>query len=158
MFSFKLNFIPAWNSTRFIPGWNSCVNRIFFITGRVSYWDEISSCLHVNVLLKALFVLKRFQFLSSLLEGVYTWKFIPGWNSSRDEIIPVDSEMSLTVYTFLPRWNFIPGSNSHVNIIFFIPGWDFISVACKRTLRLYRKKSLIRKTTLISKFMTSHAG
>ena len=29
--------------------------------------------------------------------------------SSRDEIIPVYGEMSLTVYTFLPRWNFIPG-------------------------------------------------
>ena len=26
---------------------------------------------------------------------------------SRDEIIPVYGEMSLTVYTFLPRWNFI---------------------------------------------------
>ena len=43
------------------------------------------------------------------LEGVYTWNFIPRWNSSRDEVIPVYSEMSLTVYTFLPRWNFIPG-------------------------------------------------
>ena len=28
---------------------------------------------------------------------------------SRDEIIPVYYEMSVTVYTFLPRWNFIPG-------------------------------------------------
>ena len=47
--------------------------------------------------------------------------FIPGWNficlfervftreiSSRDEIIPVYGEMPLTVYAFLPRWNFIP--------------------------------------------------
>ena len=37
-FSFKLNFIPGWNSTRFIPGWNSRVNRNFFIPG----WDFIS--------------------------------------------------------------------------------------------------------------------
>ena len=29
--------------------------------------------------------------------------------SFRDEIIPVYGKMSLTVYTFLPRWNFIPG-------------------------------------------------
>ena len=43
------------------------------------------------------------------LEGVYTWNFIPEWNSSRDEIIPAYGEMSHTVYTFLPRWNFIPG-------------------------------------------------
>ena len=43
------------------------------------------------------------------LEGVYTRNFIPGWNLSRDEIIPVYSEMFLTVYTLLPRWNFIPG-------------------------------------------------
>ena len=42
-------------------------------------------------------------------EGVYTWNFIPGWNSSREGIIPIDGEMFLTVYTFLPRWNFIPG-------------------------------------------------
>ena len=47
--------------------------------------------------------------LLSVLEGVYTWNFIPGWNSSWAEIIPVYGEMSLTVYTFLPRWNFIPG-------------------------------------------------
>ena len=37
-FSFKLNFIPGWNSTRFILGWNSRVNRNFFIPG----WDFIS--------------------------------------------------------------------------------------------------------------------
>ena len=42
------------------------------------------------------------------LEGVYAWNFIPGWNSSRNEIIPVCGEMSLTVDTFFPRWNFIP--------------------------------------------------
>ena len=29
MFSFKLNFIPGWNSSRFIPGGSSRVNRIF---------------------------------------------------------------------------------------------------------------------------------
>ena len=50
-FSFKLNFILGWNSTRFIPGWNSRVNRNFFIPGRVSSRDEISSRLHVNALL-----------------------------------------------------------------------------------------------------------
>ena len=36
-------------------------------------------------------------------------KFDPGINSSRDEIVPAYGEMSLTVYTFLPRWNFILG-------------------------------------------------
>ena len=45
---------------------------------------------------------------TNVLEGVYTWNFIPGWNSSPDEIIPVYGKMSLTVYTFFPRWNFIP--------------------------------------------------
>ena len=49
-FSFKLNFIPWWNSTHLIPGWNSRVNRIFFITGRVSARDEVSTRLHVNAL------------------------------------------------------------------------------------------------------------
>ena len=34
------------------------------------------------------------------LEGVYTWNFILGWNSSRDEIIPVYCEMSLTFTCF----------------------------------------------------------
>ena len=36
-------------------------------------------------------------------------KFHPRWNLSQDEIIPVYGEMSLTVYMFLPRWNFILG-------------------------------------------------
>ena len=36
-FSFKLNFILGWNSTRFIRGWNSRVNRNFYIPG----WDFI---------------------------------------------------------------------------------------------------------------------
>ena len=90
-FSLKLNFIRGWNSIRFIPGRNSRVNRIFFIPGRVSSRDEISSHLNVN----------------ALKEGVYTRNFIPGWNLSRDEIILVYGEMCLTVYTFLPRWNFI---------------------------------------------------
>ena len=36
-FSFKLNFIPGLNPTRFIPGWNSRVNRNFFIPE----WDFI---------------------------------------------------------------------------------------------------------------------
>ena len=42
-------------------------------------------------------------------EGVYAWNFIPGWNSSQDEVILVYGEMSVTVYTFFPRLNFIPG-------------------------------------------------
>ena len=49
-FSFKLNFNQGWNSTRFIPGWNSHVNRNFFIPRWVSFWDEVSSLLHVNAL------------------------------------------------------------------------------------------------------------
>ena len=49
-FPFKLNFTPAWNSTRFVWGWNSRVNRTFFILGRVSSPDDIWSRLHVNTL------------------------------------------------------------------------------------------------------------
>ena len=49
-FSFKLNFISEWNSTRFILGWNSRVSRNFFIPGRVSSLDEISSWLHEKAL------------------------------------------------------------------------------------------------------------
>ena len=75
--------------------------------------------------------------LLSVLEGVYTWNFIPGWNSSRAEIIPVYGEMSLTVYTFLPRWNFILAwthpwqkdrdeiSSQEEKKMHFIPGWNF---------------------------------
>ena len=36
-------------------------------------------------------------------------KFHPRMKLSRDEIIPVYGEMSLTVYMFLPRWNFMLG-------------------------------------------------
>ena len=32
-------------------------------------------------------------------------------------------------------YSFHPGMNSRVNRNFFIPGWHFISVTCKRTLR-----------------------
>ena len=45
----------------------------------------------------------------SFIPGWNSWNFISGWNSSRDEILPVYVEMSLTVYTFLLRWNFILG-------------------------------------------------
>ena len=62
------------------------------------------------------------------LEGVYTWNFIPGWNSSRDEIIPVYGEMSLTVYTFLPRWNFIPVKKTGIK---FHPGIKKERKMCK---------------------------
>ena len=64
---------------------------------------EYFSCISEN------FLFKNAQMELRFLEGVYTWNFIPGWNSFRDEIIPVHGEMSLTVYTFLPRWNFLPG-------------------------------------------------
>ena len=52
-FSFKSNFIPGENFTRFIPGWNSRLNRIVFIAGRVSSRDEILCQLHVNALLSS---------------------------------------------------------------------------------------------------------
>ena len=42
----------------------------------------------------------------------FKWNFIPGRNST----------------CFITRWN------SRVNRVFFIWGWDFISVTCKRTL------------------------
>ena len=59
--------------------------------------------------------------------------------SSWDEIIPVYGEMSFTVYTFLPRWNFIPGythlcqkdrdeissREEKKTCKHFIPGWNF---------------------------------
>ena len=51
-----------------------------------------------------------------LLEGVYTWHFIPGWNPFWAEIISVYGEVSLTVYTFSLEWSFIPGwTNSFQN-------------------------------------------
>ena len=73
------------------------------------------------------------------LEGVFTRNFISGWNSSRNEVIPVYGEMSLTVYTFLARWNFIPewthpclkerdeisSRNEKKTCKHFIPRWNF---------------------------------
>ena len=53
-------------------------------------------------------------------------KFYPEVKLVQDEIIPVYGEMSLTLYTFLPRWNFIPWwkilkkTSKH-----FILGWNF---------------------------------
>ena len=82
----------------------------------------------------------------------YTWHFIPGWNSSRDEIIPVYGEMSPTVYTFLPRWNFILGwthpcqkdrneistQDEKKMCKHFIPGWNFkMSISFKNFWRMY---------------------
>ena len=55
----------------------------------------------------------------SILEGVYTWEFIPEWNSFGDEIIPVYGEISLPVYTFQQRWNFISGWKI---VMKFLPG------------------------------------
>ena len=46
----------------------------------------------------------RMKFHPCLFERVFTREI-----SFRDEIIPVSGEMPLTVYKFLPRWNFIPG-------------------------------------------------
>ena len=65
------------------------------------------------------------------LESVCTWNFIPGWSSSWVEIILVCDEKSLTVYTFLPRWNFItewthPGMKKRKqDVEHFIPRWNF---------------------------------
>ena len=67
----------------------------------------------INFTKKIIEIIKKFLLLNFLLEGVSTWNFIPGWNSSRDEIILIYGEMSLTVYTFLSRWNFIPGWTHH---------------------------------------------
>ena len=92
--------------------------------------------------------------------------FIPGWDfisvtrvftreiSSRDKIIPVYGEMSLTVYTFLPRWNFIPDEkkkNKRVNTssrdeilkwACFFNFWRIIQVcfpnsACLNTMKVW---------------------
>ena len=49
--------------------------------------------------------------LKMFFEGVYTWNFISRWNSPPDEIIAVYGEMYLSVFTFLLKWNFIPGWN-----------------------------------------------
>ena len=72
-------------------------------------------------------------------EGVYTWNFILGWNSSRDEIIPAYGEMSLTVYTFLRGWTFIPGwVKEKKTCKHFIPGWNFkMSVFLINFWRMY---------------------
>ena len=39
-------------------------------------------------------------------EDVYMKNFIQRWNSARNEPIPVYDEVSLTIYKFLPEWNF----------------------------------------------------
>ena len=36
----------------------------------------------------------------SPLEGVYMWSFIPGWNLSRDETIPVYGETPIPIDMF----------------------------------------------------------
>ena len=110
----------------FNPGWNFSYNCNFFNS---VYRTEISTRdenLHII----------------SPLDGVYTWNFIPEWNSSRDEIMPVYVEMPLTVYTFFAEMKFDPGMNSSLskrqgwNFIprwkkekktckHFIPGWNF---------------------------------
>ena len=63
-------------------------------------------CLHVFFFFFFFFFSSRDE-ISSL--SFNSWNFVSGWNSSRDEILPVYVEISLTVYTFLPRWNFILG-------------------------------------------------
>ena len=89
------------------------------------------------IMLPLNFGISSFGNLTRASEGVYTWNFIPGWNSSPDEIIPVYGEMSLTVYTLLPRWNFIPGWKTGMRFHpgmkkkekktckHFILGWNF---------------------------------
>ena len=51
---------------------------------------------------------------------------------------------------FIPLGNstsFIPGWKPHVNINFFIQGWDFISVTCKCTLCLFVSSKTQRPCT-----------
>ena len=75
-FSFKLNFIPGWNSTRFIPGLNSLVKRNFFIPGQVSSRDDISSRLHVNALIVRTVYSDIFRYVSghsAILTHVQTY-------------------------------------------------------------------------------------
>ena len=48
-------------------------------------------------------------FLSMVKCLVLFTRFCRDEISFRDEIIPVYGQISFTVYTFLPRWNFIPG-------------------------------------------------
>ena len=55
--------------------------------------------------------------LVPFFRGCLHVKFHPGMKLVRGWIISVYGEMSLTVYTFLPRWNFIPGWTE------LIPGW-----------------------------------
>ena len=53
-------------------------------------------------------------------------KFYPEVKLVQDEIIPVYGEMSLTLYTFLPRWNFIPWWKTLKKTCkHFILGWNF---------------------------------
>ena len=53
-------------------------------------------------------------------------KFYPEVKLVQDEIIPVYGEMSLTLYTFLPRWNFIPWWKILKKTCkHFILGWNF---------------------------------
>ena len=107
---FQIKFYPGMKFYSLHPRMKLTCTHKCFHPGRVSSGDEISSRLHVN----------------ALLEGVYTWNFIPGWNSSREEIISVDGEMSLTVYRLLPRWNFILGWKKEKRMCkHFVPGRNF---------------------------------
>ena len=75
------------------------------------HWDKTQilkkfSSDKINLTKNALFFISwtpthdSFTFNSQFLEGIYSWNFIPGWNSSCDEIILVYGKMPLTVYTF----------------------------------------------------------
>ena len=71
---------------------------------------------------------KRWILYVIILNGRFSFKLnlIPGKNSTR----------------FIPEWN------SRVNRIFFIPGWDFISLACKCTINLRKRLHLIKTKTI----------
>ena len=86
-------------------------------------------------------------------------KFYPEVKLVQDEIIPVYGEMSLTLYTFLPRWNFIPWWKTlKKRCKHFILGWNikmsFPKLTCLNIMSewmswnirpLYKKQSAKRK-------------
>ena len=88
---------------------NNCLHKSHFVVlekNNTHVLSLLKNCFFLPII-KWVRLSKRFILdykISFRLRGCLHVKF-----RSRDEIIPVYGEMSLTVYTFLPRWNFILG-------------------------------------------------
>ena len=97
-------------------------SKIAYYLNRLSRALKLTSLQSKTRLFKFCWKVCKIKLKKRKLEGIYTW------NSSPDEIIPVYGEMSLTVYTLLPRWNLIPGWKSGME---FHPGMKKKKKTCK---------------------------